>query len=141
MQEVFFELLPGVSLKANKTNYSFSIIDPIDKKTLDYSPILMIDGIMIDDAALIANLDPQIVEKIDVVRSKYVVGDLIFYGLINVITRQLILALSPCPHMLQDSLTKFMTLYCRLVHPIMLTLNYYKVGYRISEILFTGIPL
>ena len=88
MSEVFFELLPGVFLKSSKSNYSFSIIDPVAKKVLDYFPTLMIDGVIIDDAAMIANLDPLLVEKINVVKTEYVVGDFIFYGIINVITKK-----------------------------------------------------
>jgi hypothetical protein len=47
----------------------------------------MIDGIIIKDAGLIANLDPEIVEKIDVIREKYLVGKYFFPGIINVITK------------------------------------------------------
>ena len=36
---------------------------------------------------MIAAIDPEIVEKIDVVRDKYFVGDYLFYGIINVITK------------------------------------------------------
>jgi hypothetical protein len=47
----------------------------------------MIDGVIIKDASLIVNLDPETVEKIDVVKGKYEVGKYIFTGIINVITK------------------------------------------------------
>jgi hypothetical protein len=47
----------------------------------------MIDGVIIKDASLIVNLDPETVEKIDVVKGKYEVGKYIFTGMINVITK------------------------------------------------------
>ena len=47
---------------------------------------MLIDGVVIRDPALIDNLDPQSVEKIDVIKSRYILGDYTFYGLINVIT-------------------------------------------------------
>jgi hypothetical protein len=97
MQEVFFELLPGVLFKVINSKYFFSIIDPVDKKILDYSPTLLIDGVIIDDATLITNLDPQIVEEIDVVKSKYVIGDVILYGLVNVITKAADFSSVPLP--------------------------------------------
>jgi hypothetical protein len=47
----------------------------------------MIDGVIIKDASMIANLDPEIVEKIDVIKEKYLVGKYIFSGIVNVITK------------------------------------------------------
>jgi len=87
MSEVIFELLPGVSLKKKKSGYEFSITEHIDDGLVVTSPTLMIDGVIIKDASLIVNLDPEIVEKIDVVKGKYEVGKYIFTGLINVITK------------------------------------------------------
>jgi len=43
---------------------------------------LMIDGVIIKDPALIANLEPEIVEKIDVIKEKYLVGKYFFPGIL-----------------------------------------------------------
>jgi hypothetical protein len=87
MQEVFFELLAGVSLKTKKTGYEITINDPSINKPYEYPPSLFVDGVLVKDASVIAAIDPEIVEKIDVVRDKYFVGDYLFYGIINVITK------------------------------------------------------
>ena len=87
MQEVFFELIPGVFLKKKKSGYEISISDPVENKIYDKPPILFVDGVVINDPAVIANLDPELVEKIDAIKSRYFVGDYMFFGLINVITR------------------------------------------------------
>ncbi len=87
MQEVFFELIPGAFLKNKKSVYEISIADPVDNIIYEAAPGLLIDGVIIKDPSMIANLDPEIVEKIDVVRGKYFVGDYLFYGLVNVITK------------------------------------------------------
>jgi hypothetical protein len=87
MSEVIFELLPGVSLKTKKSGYEFSITEHINDGLVVTSPTLMIDGVIIKDASLIVNLDPETVEKIDVVKGKYEVGKYIFTGIINVITK------------------------------------------------------
>jgi hypothetical protein len=42
---------------------------------------------VIKEAAIIANLDPELVEKVDAIKSRYFVGEYLFYGLVNVITR------------------------------------------------------
>lgn len=87
MQEVFFELMPGIFLKNKKGGYEISISDPVVNKTYDTAPGLMIDGVIINDPSIIANLDPELVEKIDAVKEKYFVGDYLFYGLVNIITK------------------------------------------------------
>ena len=61
--------------------------DPFENRIFDQPPLLFIDGVVVKDPAIIANLDPEIVEKIDVVKSRYFVGEYMFYGLVNVITR------------------------------------------------------
>ena len=85
MQEVFFELLPGVSIKSENPGYKVLIRDPLFQGTND-DPLLLIDGVVISDASLIYNLDPELVKKIDVIKSRFVLGDYIFTGLVNVIT-------------------------------------------------------
>jgi hypothetical protein len=87
MSEIFFELLPGVSMKKKKSTYDVSITYHIGDDLVVVSPCLMIDGVIIKDASLIANLDPETVEKIDVIREKYLVGKYFFPGIINVITK------------------------------------------------------
>jgi hypothetical protein len=87
MSEIFFELLPGVSLKKKKSMYEISITYRVEDDLFVTSPCLMIDGVIIKDPALIANLEPEIVEKIDVIKGKYLVGKYFFPGIINVITK------------------------------------------------------
>ena len=88
MQEVFYELLPGVFLKSRKSGYDISIADRLNNELFDKKPLLLVDGVIIGDASIIANLDPGIVEKIDVVKEKYFVGDCSFSGIVNVISKK-----------------------------------------------------
>ena len=87
MQEVFFELVPGVFMKKKKAEYEITIADPFENKVFDEPPVLLVDGVVIHDPDIIANLDPELVEKIDAVKSRYFVGNYLFHGLVNVITR------------------------------------------------------
>ena len=88
MQEVFFELIPGVFMKEEgETGYEITISDPIENKVYDEPPILLIDGV-VEGSQLIADLDPEHVERIDAVKSRYFVGNYLFQGLVNVITRK-----------------------------------------------------
>jgi hypothetical protein len=87
MSEIFFELIPSVALKKKKSGYEISITNRIDNSQYTTYPSMMIDGVIIRDATYISNLDPQYVEKIDVVLEKYMVGKYLFPGLVNVITK------------------------------------------------------
>lgn len=87
MQEVFFELLVGVFLKSKKSGYEVTVNDPVNNKAYETQPGLLIDGVIVKDDSVIATLDPELVEKIDVVREKYFVGDYLFYGIVNIITK------------------------------------------------------
>jgi hypothetical protein len=87
MEEVFLELLPHVSLKKKKSIYEISITDRIENRPYLTTPCLLIDGVIIKDPLIIANLDPEIVEKIDVIKEKYLVGDYYFPGIVNIITK------------------------------------------------------
>jgi hypothetical protein len=86
MEEVFFEIVPQVKLKKSGANYEMLLVDPLGKIRYDTPPVLMIDGVIIKDPGIIANLDPENVEKIDVVKKQYMVGDYLFNGIVNVIT-------------------------------------------------------
>jgi len=87
MQEVFFELLVGVFLKSKKSGYEITVANPENNKVYETPPGLFIDGVMVKDPSLIAALDPEIIERIDVVRGKYYIGDFLFIGIVNVITK------------------------------------------------------
>jgi hypothetical protein len=87
MQEVFFELLPGIIIRSKKSGYIMQITNPLTGNYYDEPPLVMIDGVIINDLATLVNLNPEIVEKIDVVKTPYLVGDLILHGIVNVITR------------------------------------------------------
>jgi hypothetical protein len=87
MQEVFFELIPGVILKTSKSKSGILIQDPVSRRFNANPPSLFVDGVIIEDPSVIANLDPELVEEIDVIKSEYIVGHVIFNGIINVITK------------------------------------------------------
>jgi opacity protein-like surface antigen len=87
MEEVIFELLPQVSLRKRDGKYEIVVHDRIDDILYTSVPVLMIDGVIIKDASLIVNLDPETVERIDVINTKYLVGKYLFQSIINVITK------------------------------------------------------
>jgi hypothetical protein len=87
MQEVFFELMPGIFMKKKKSDFEITIMDPVENRIYDKPPLLFVDGVVVNDPNLIANMDPEKVEKIDGIKSRYFIGNYLFYGLVNIITR------------------------------------------------------
>ncbi len=87
MEEVFFELLPGVALKRKKDIYEISMADPITNNLYGVPPGVLVDGVIVKDPTVIGNLDPEQIEQIDVVREKYFVGSYMFYGIVNLISK------------------------------------------------------
>jgi hypothetical protein len=86
MPEVFFEIVPGVSLRKTGNGYEITMYNSLGKELFETPPVTMIDGVIIRNPTLIASLNPALVEKIDVVKEQYLVGDFLFDGIVNVIT-------------------------------------------------------
>jgi hypothetical protein len=86
MEEVFFEIVPHFKLKKRGSGYEMQLSDPLGTALYDTPPVMMIDGVVIREPAIIANLMPESVERIDVVKEKYMVGDYLFNGIVNIIT-------------------------------------------------------
>jgi hypothetical protein len=52
MQEVFFELIPGVILKSGKSGYEMKITNPLTGVYYDVPPLVMIDGVIVNSLLL-----------------------------------------------------------------------------------------
>ena len=130
MSEIFFELLPDVSLKKKKTGFEISIAYRIDDYLFTTVPYLMIDGVIIEDPGMIANIDPELVEQIDVIKGKYLVGKYIFPGLVNVITRAADFSCVPLPDYM-------MRLHYRVIDPVR---SFVSPDYSTPEIIENRIP-
>jgi len=87
MTEVFFELVPGIILRKGKNGYEVKITNPLTGTFYEEPPLVMIDGVILNDLNVLVSLDPGLVEKIEVVKTPYLTGDLILHGIVNVITR------------------------------------------------------
>ena len=86
MQEVFFELVPHVEFGKVNSLYEMTVEDA-SGNVLPGVPCVMVDGVTIKDLTVVANLDPVLVEKIEVVWDKYRVGGNLFNGIVNIITK------------------------------------------------------
>lgn len=88
MEEVFFELIPGVDLVKNRNKYEFNIVDLKTGKETRESPLVFIDGTYNTDPDVIAELAPEKVEYIDVILKRYRSGALLLPPVISIITKK-----------------------------------------------------
>jgi hypothetical protein len=86
MQEVFFELAPGVRLRERRSGYEMRIVNPFSGTFYDKPPTVLIDGVVINDMSVLAGIDPEVVERIDILKTPYLTGDFIHNGIVHVIT-------------------------------------------------------
>lgn len=73
------------------------ITDRIKENRYESWPSLFLDGVKINDASIFEDLDPSIVERIDVIKEKYFVGNYSFPGLVNITTRSADFTTIPLP--------------------------------------------
>ncbi len=84
MREIFFELVKRMAVRNDRREGGEVIWDPVLKR----SPALFIDLVPVDDAETILGLDPTSVKQIDIITGDYLFGDIVFPGILNVITRK-----------------------------------------------------
>lgn len=84
MREIFFELIKRLSVRSGRKDQGDVIYDPILKR----SPSLFVDMVLVDDAETLLNINPVYVKKIDVITGDYMVGDVVFPGIVSVFTRK-----------------------------------------------------
>ncbi len=91
MHETFIEVieLAAMRIDADQVQMLVYNADPIIKSELNkLDPLVLIDGIQIQDFALVANLKPARVAYIDVVAQQYRYGPKIFGGIIAINTKE-----------------------------------------------------
>ncbi|GEM_PF-307468 len=93
MREIFFELVKRIVVRSDRDGSGLQIWDPVLKR----APALFIDQVPVDDAETVLGLDPARVQEIDVISGDYLLGDIVFPGIVSVITRRGTFSDSPLP--------------------------------------------
>lgn len=97
MEEIFLEVIPDVALRKRTDGYEIVISQRINDRRFVMDPAIMIDGVLIKEASVIAELDPGNVEKIHIISKKYLAGGYLFDGIVNVITKSADFSIIPLP--------------------------------------------
>ena len=86
--EIAVELLPLVSINKYNGKYRAQIMNPTTSLVYNYNkePAIFLDGVFVDDINNIISLGSEQIKKIDVVYTERIFGDLVFQGVISIIS-------------------------------------------------------
>lgn len=93
LRETLVEIVNNVwSKKINNDKYIFQVrMENSTNDYFDYSNIkalVIVDGIMVQDHTILMNYDARTIESIKIVRNKYVYGEEIYQGIIEIFTKK-----------------------------------------------------
>lgn len=87
VEEVFINLVPNVDIQLRKEGNRFmvrNLLSPVEF----YTPLVMVDDIPVFDHQAVFDLDPRSIERIDVINQVYIKGEVVYGGVINLISRE-----------------------------------------------------
>ncbi len=87
MEEVIFELVPEVAIIRRNDVYYLRSNGYFSDLEI-YKPLIMIDNIPVTDIGAMLKMSPERIDRIDVIDRIYAKGDLLFGGILNLISRK-----------------------------------------------------
>jgi len=115
--EVCRELMPGIQLRQEGGHYAFKVFDVRTRTFLEGAPGLVLDGVLIDDADAIAELQPSTIDRIETVNRRTYYGEYRFDGVIAVYTKEGEAYLNALPPAAEVQKVSFFTPYRPFVRP------------------------
>ncbi|TXE06241.1 hypothetical protein FUA26_14810 [Seonamhaeicola algicola] len=89
IKETFIEVVEGAALRKKEDNYIFKIYhnEGNNHPFSEYKPLLLLDGVLIQDEKFIVDYDPYKIEEIGLIKGAYFYGPKIYYGVIDIKTK------------------------------------------------------
>jgi hypothetical protein len=86
MKEFLQEIIEGVSLHKEDKNDVLYIRDKLLNRRIGQNPLMIIDGVPVDESVILNDLTPEAVRLVRIVRHKYFYRNQIFDGILDIIT-------------------------------------------------------
>ena len=86
LEEYFIEVVPQVSVRRSGGKRRL-IIQGTHPDLSIYQPLLMIDGVAIFDVEAVLAVSPRLIERVEIVNSPYIRGNVTFGGIISLISK------------------------------------------------------
>ncbi len=88
LKEIVKEIVPGVSIYNKDDKSKFKIVSYLESLPFENDPLTLVDGVPINDVDLLLTIDPLDIKKIEILRERYLISDIILEGIIHIITRK-----------------------------------------------------
>ncbi|WP_124908322.1 hypothetical protein [Larkinella knui] len=86
MEEIFREYVPGVMARKRREGYHIAVLDLPYKQFFSGSPLVLLDGVPFFSMDKVMEIDPRKVQRLEVMTRKYIVGPLVFDGIVSFTT-------------------------------------------------------
>ena len=86
LREIIKEIVPWVLTYRKKGQSKFKIISGPRSLPFDSDPLTLVDGIPVFDIDKILEIDPQDLNRIEILQQRYLISDIIIEGIIHFIT-------------------------------------------------------
>ena len=83
MEEVMQELVLDVRIRKQPEGYQFRVVNNAFKEFFEQAPLVLIDGVQVNDPGKIMALDPLKIRKIEVATHKHFLGPLVSEGIVS----------------------------------------------------------
>lgn len=86
MEDVFREYIVEVITKKRGETFELKVMDGKTRLPFNGDPVILLDGVLIQDTQKVMGYDPQLLKKIEIVTKKYFLGPATFSGVISLET-------------------------------------------------------
>ena len=101
-KEIVTELFPEISINKEKGKYKVSVLNGSQRMFSNEGIAIFMDGVYVDDVEKIMKLGSEQIKKIDVLNTERVFGNLVYKGVISIITKSTeIEKTTPCSYSLR----------------------------------------
>lgn len=87
MEEYLTEVTPQVSVRRSNRGKHLKVLGPHPDLQF-YDPLILVDGVAVFDVEAVLAISPGYIERLEVVESPFVRGNLTFGGIMNIISRK-----------------------------------------------------
>jgi hypothetical protein len=88
LREIINELVPWINIYKNNGKSKFRLLNGPLSLPFEKDPFMIVDGVPVYDPDLILTIDPGELKKIELLRERYLVSDIILEGIIHFITKK-----------------------------------------------------
>ena len=86
LKEIIKEIVPWVSIYRKDGRSKFKLINGPLSQPFEADPLMLVDGVPVNDLDLILTINPVDLKRIEILRERYLVSDIILEGIIHFIT-------------------------------------------------------